>query len=119
VVQAGLSANGRMKSALYLALPKRYPRQVLHRLVGAKSYSLNIDDLRCSSIKRTIYNDKHHSRSFFVFATPVIPPPPNTPRIISLRAFRFLPDLTIRKKQRNKNYPEPVQYRLYNSGQLH
>ena len=26
VVQAGLRANGRMRSALYLALPKRFPR---------------------------------------------------------------------------------------------
>jgi hypothetical protein len=43
-----------MKSALYLALPKRLPRQVLPRLVGAKRDSLKIDGVSCSSLFPTI-----------------------------------------------------------------
>jgi hypothetical protein len=43
VVQAGSGASGRTKSALYLALPKRYPRQPLPCLIGSERYSLKIE----------------------------------------------------------------------------
>jgi hypothetical protein len=35
VVQAGWGANGRMQSALYLALPQRFPLLLLPRLIAA------------------------------------------------------------------------------------
>ena len=43
VVQAGAWLCARMKSALYLALPKRQPRLLPHPLIGAERYSLEIE----------------------------------------------------------------------------